>query len=673
MHDSSLSTTLHEGAFNFVQNLLKSLGTPNFPASQGVQTRHLFLVFDEPLLTFFQSHAFLTVRQLREGQIVGVSTLGETQPSTFPLLTAPLACVLFISSTPCCHQRFRKALFHLLQLESISKPIFVVGVPHTPSAHLHLLISSGEWKDAHADRVQWSAWDPGFLPFEDRVFTLGRNHFSPDFAQQGDLGVLRDVALSLVNLEQFHVGFYRTLCAKGSQAVHTARLIERLERERLKTIRPRPLTPNPTTSIRDRESGMEFHPRVPEKCNEEMLLIVERSMDLSSPLRLPQTYEASWREFFPLDASTSESMRAKIHQGIGLSSEQNQPQRNPASLYPQIRDLRLEELSALLNKQATEVKRLYDRRHEATELPSLRKFVQTLPRLAQFHQEIKQHTERLDLILQHPIPPESQIKGKQNISIYRKAESHILEFPESEKGLEYIKDCILHNFPLPWVLRLLSLSSHSPTWSATREKKLCTLLKKNYPPDLVSHDLRQLTRAGVFRMKKFILPDEMQTNASKDSMKMALTRLNLQRSWFRSICRLPRAVATHVSGTLKKVWSPGKHTPSDCTLQSERTRTQAEKISGIVSLLLHLTDKLFTQTRQTLLTLPGETFYSSQSPRDSNLPGYKVQAFTLLVLGGLTYDEVSFIRSLCFQNAVPLKILTTHLMTGETFMRSMLY
>eukprot|EP00638_Chattonella_subsalsa_P007875 CAMPEP_0117767068 /NCGR_PEP_ID=MMETSP0947-20121206/21366_1 /TAXON_ID=44440 /ORGANISM="Chattonella subsalsa, Strain CCMP2191" /LENGTH=652 /DNA_ID=CAMNT_0005590601 /DNA_START=6 /DNA_END=1964 /DNA_ORIENTATION=- len=287
--------------------------------------------------------------------------------------------------------------------------------------------------------LELSEFHLDLIPLDDDLLTLELPHLFRECYVEGDTSSLNIVARSLVKMQALY-GYIPNLKAKGSASQLVLQKMMRLRCE-------------------------EFEPEeVPLEPEIDTLIVLDREIDLATPLLTPLTYEGLIDEFLGITNSfvkldpellgtgDEEEQKAAV-QPPGVPKKQVPVALNSNdSLFATIRDLNVEQLGPFLQEQAKDIRRRYEEfrsnRKDAT-INDLHSFVKKIPGLTQTYKYLSQHINIAELI-----------KRTTDSTAFRQrwqAERSLLE--GERRTTERLEEMICMEDPHLQVLRLLCLQS----------------------------------------------------------------------------------------------------------------------------------------------------------------------------------------------------------------------
>ncbi|KAB7498873.1 Vacuolar protein sorting-associated protein 33A [Armadillidium nasatum] len=200
--------------------------------------------------------------------------------------------------------------------------------------------------------------------------------------------------------------------------------------------------------------------------NEPQLILIDRAVDLITPLATQLTYEGLIDQFFGINNCTvklpSEKFTSMNSRG-GSDSPPNDsssfdfnemksiPLTSADTLFADIRDFNFSAVGPRLSSEAREVSSQYEKRHTANTVSDLKQFVQKLPKMQVARQSLSTQTTIAELV------QDKIINSDFRPTLH--AEQELLKGSETDKVNSFIEECIYQKEPLIKVLRLICLQS----------------------------------------------------------------------------------------------------------------------------------------------------------------------------------------------------------------------
>jgi len=405
----------------------------------------------------------------------------------------------------------------------------------------------------------------------------------------GDLTSLHYVATALTRLQAV-TGVIPRIYGKGTTAAQVFDLMVRMKRE---------------------ACGQE--PQVRPQID--TLILLDRGVDLISPLPTQLTYEGLIDEMFGIQCA-SVRIEDKI---VPLSSQED--------LYQELRGLNFNAVGPTLSRKAKNISAQFEERHEARTVREIKQFVDKLPGMQTAKQSLATHTTVAELV-------KEKIDSEEFLSMLELEQSILSGAADSGKYLEEVEDLACSSAPLSRVLRLICLQS-----------VLCSGLKPRLLDQyrrLILHSyghswlgtLDKLTAAGLFGP----------STGARPSYAMLRKRLGLVIDNVDELNPTDIAYVHSVYGPLS------------------------------VKLVMHVESPGWRNMRDVLDQLPGPSFEDTQQSGQSGRHISREKKVVLVFfVGGVTMAEVAALRFLSQQDdsIVEYLVATTSVITGNTFIESL--
>nr|XP_033811751.1 vacuolar protein sorting-associated protein 33A isoform X1 [Geotrypetes seraphini] len=188
------------------------------------------------------------------------------------------------------------------------------------------------------------------------------------------------------------------------------------------------------------------------------LLLLDRNVDLLSPLATQLTYEGLIDEIYGIQNTHVKLPPEKFapkKQGEGgkeLPTEPKKLQLNSAEeLYAEIRDKNFNAVGPVLSKKAKVISAAFEERHHAKTVGEIKQFVSQLPHMQAARTSLANHTSIAELI---KLITTSEA-FRDNLTV----EQEFMPGIDTDKVNSYIEDCIAQKDPLIKILRLVCLQS----------------------------------------------------------------------------------------------------------------------------------------------------------------------------------------------------------------------
>lgn len=259
---------------------------------------------------------------------------------------------------------------------------------------------------------------------EDTALMLQPNTFKHLFVD-GDVTSLRWIARMILKMEATRVGAIPCIRAKGDKACRVLQILRRLQAE----------------------VGGEFLTDLTSEVDR--LFVVDRSVDLVTPLLTQLTYEGLIDELYGIEGCKATFPFALGEGGNVGGSEV--PLDNNDRLFAEIRDKNFTNVGATLYQKSLWVKQSYDKRKDVHQLKELKEFMKGLPEMQELHRLIGVHTTVATEI--------GKVTQSASFRKRIRMEQLIIQQSNEKEILEYIDELVNRQEPLCSVLRLLCLFS----------------------------------------------------------------------------------------------------------------------------------------------------------------------------------------------------------------------
>ncbi|KAI4256524.1 MAG: hypothetical protein L6R42_006172, partial [Xanthoria sp. 1 TBL-2021] len=328
----------------------------------------------------------------------------------------------------------------LQQISSIEHEVSVIWVPRRTLVCNKILEEAGVLGDISVEALPLH-----FIPLDQDVLTLAYDDPFADLYLRKDPTSIFLAAQALMPI-QHKYGLFPRIIGKGDNG---RRLMELLLRMRSEAAADE----NAATSRR----GMMPSSSI------ESLIIIDREVDMVTPLLTQLTYEGLIDEMFGIKNNQAEIDTSIIGQAPGQQpkAQSTAPQQqglkrkiqldSSDKLYDQLRDANFAIVGPLLNKVARRLAGEYESRHGAKSTSELREFVNKLPGYQAEQQSLKTHTNLT----------EEALKYTQTETFNRilEVQQNLVSGTDPSSQHETIEELIARDLPLTTILRLLCLES----------------------------------------------------------------------------------------------------------------------------------------------------------------------------------------------------------------------
>ncbi|XP_049767289.1 vacuolar protein sorting-associated protein 33A [Schistocerca serialis cubense] len=445
------------------------------------------------------------------------------------------------------------------------------------------------------------------FPFDNDLMSMELESAFKEYQVEHDPTVLYRCARALMTLQQLF-GPIPRVSAKGTAACQVWDTLLRLRREQM-----------PSAS-RLRRQQQHASSQI------DHLLLIDRSIDLLSPLATQLTYEGLIDEIFGITNCTVQlpaEKFAKPDDGPGLVGEKKNIILNSAEeLFAEIRDKNFNAVGPALSRRAKQISSQLEECQSDRSVQEMKRFVARLPHMLASKTSLANHTTIAELI--------KEVTDSDSFLECLQTEQEFMNGIDTDKVHPYIEDCIAQQEPLIKVLRLLCMQS--VTNSGLRQKVL-------------EHYKRDILQTYGFQH--------------------ILTLSNLEQAGLLRVQQGPRQYAV-LRKTLQLTVDNG----------SETSPTDVSYVHSVyaplsVRLAQHLVRPSGWRGIQDVLALlPGPTLEEGKGGPHEGYP----KVVLVFFIGGCTFAEISALRFLSQQedSMVEFVVATTKLINGNSFLKSLM-
>jgi len=263
----------------------------------------------------------------------------------------------------------------------------------------------------------------GFLALEDDVLSLEQPCFADCFLRQ-DHSVLHTAAAAIAKLEMLF-GTIPSIKAKGSCAQQVVHLLQQVRAAAVEQPAP------PQAQIGQ-------------------LLIIDRDVDLCTPLCTELTYEGLIHQLFGIAHGYVDLQPELL--GSSSSSPIKREMNNNDPLFARLRNLNFGDIGPLLNRLARGMRDGYEERHHAHTVGQIKDFMKKLPKLQQEHKSLSLHVALAEQI--------TKVTRAEGFHRRLECEREALASGGCSAACEaLVEDLAEEKEPLPSLLRLVCLFS----------------------------------------------------------------------------------------------------------------------------------------------------------------------------------------------------------------------
>ncbi|KAG7196607.1 hypothetical protein KM043_013095 [Ampulex compressa] len=456
------------------------------------------------------------------------------------------------------------------------------------------------------------------FPFDNDLLSMELSGSFKEFYLENDPTCLYQVAQAIQGLQRLY-GKIPKITGRGPAANKVWELLERLNKEE--------------------EDSKEMS--MPSNTIQH-LLILDRSVDLLSPLVTQLTYEGLIDEIYGIKYNTVQLPARKFHDSndspttISLNEKEQIILNSGEELFAEIRDKNFNGVGPALRRKAKVISSQFDERHGDKSVQEIKQFVARLPHMLATKQSLARHTTIAEMIKEET-DSTSFLESLQ-------VEQELLNCIDTDKPNAYIEDMIAQQQPLLKVLRLLCIQS---------------LTNSGLKPKLLDYYKREIIQTYGYQH----LP----------------TILNLEKSGLLKHQQSGRPYTVLRKALRLTVEDESEITPKDISY--------VHSIYAPLSIRLaeHLVQPPGWQGLNDVMgLLPGPTISNvpdsntsvarrnSITSEDSNSEPPKL--VMVFFIGGCTFAEISALRFLSQQEDLNVEFVvgTTKLINGNTFLTSLM-
>ncbi|RKF64089.1 Vacuolar protein sorting-associated protein 33A [Erysiphe neolycopersici] len=283
-----------------------------------------------------------------------------------------------------------------------------------------------------------------FLPLDKDLLSLELDNSFENLYLRKDPTPIFLLAQALMLVQQKH-GLFPRVIGKGNNAKRLADLLARMRLELIAgedTAESTKLGLTPSTSI-------------------ESLIVIDREIDLATPLLSQLTYQGMVDEVFgiqnnqiEIESSIIGSVTQSASGASGASVQQKKRKillDSSDKIFDQLKDKNFATVGNLLNKVARRLQNEYESRHASKTTAELRDFVNKLPAYQIEQQNLKINTNLAEEIMKHT--------QTERFSKLLEVQQNLAAGADPSSQHELIEELISKDTPLPDVLRLLCLET----------------------------------------------------------------------------------------------------------------------------------------------------------------------------------------------------------------------
>eukprot|EP00058_Branchiostoma_floridae_P026375 XP_002611866.1 hypothetical protein BRAFLDRAFT_123348 [Branchiostoma floridae] len=271
------------------------------------------------------------------------------------------------------------------------------------------------------------------IPFDSDLLSMEIDSTFRDCYLEDDMTSMYYAAKSLMSVQALY-GIIPTVCGKGDCARHVADMMLRMRRELAGT------EPQITPQI-------------------DCLLLLDRTVDLMTPLPTQLTYEGLIDEIFGINNTSvklpPEKFASSKQQTGGPQEMPTEPKKlvlnSAEELYAEARDRNFHAIGPLLSRKAKLISAQFEERHGAKTVGEIKQFVSRLPHMQAAKISLANHTTIAEMI--------KEVTDSDHFMESLTVQQEFLNGIDTDKVNPYIEDCIARKEPIIKILRLVCIQS----------------------------------------------------------------------------------------------------------------------------------------------------------------------------------------------------------------------
>jgi len=510
------------------------------------------------------------------------------------------------------------------------------------------------------------------VPLDDDLLSMELDNSFKDLFLDGDMTSLYYVAKALLKLQTI-VGIIPKIIGKGKCANYLKDTLFNLRRE---------LEANHANSI----SSI---PLFPLNSEIDSLIILDRSVDLITPMCTQLTYEGLIDEVYGIKSTFVEldsSLVGFSQNNANISHKLKKiPLNSNDKLFSQLRDMNFAVVGGILSQVARRIQDDYEGRHQVKTVSQIRDFIGKLNNLRAEHQSLRLHTNMTEEIRKFTLDSD--------FNKFLEVQQNFVAGITSHNHVEYIEEMINNQQSIQQTIRLLSLLSLVS--GGIRTKSYEFFRKEIVQTYGYQHilTLDNLSKIGLF--KKYdgtrnmypyvrkalkLIVDDVDEHNPNDISYVYSGYAPISVRLIQCACLLSNSKSMPLPSNSSSLFNPTSilSTTNTNTNNSEANNSSSSynNNNNNNSSLSNVSWKGWDEV---LRYLPGPTFEEEQSvPNNSIYFNKKNQnqrkVSIVLFLGGCTFTEISSLRFLSQQEDIQRDfiILTTDIINGNTLVDSLI-
>lgn len=447
----------------------------------------------------------------------------------------------------------------------------------------------------------------GLIPFDADLLSMEMNESFRDCYLENDFTTMFYAAQSLMTLQALY-GTIQYIHGKGDCAKNVVDMMRRMRVEM---------------------GGKE--PQIMPQID--CLLILDRTVDLLTPLLSQLTYEGLIDETFGINNTSIKLPAEKF--GPSNSQDSGETKKvilNSAdALFSELRDKNFNAVGSIVSKKAKHITAEFDERHAAKTIGEMKQFVSKLPHLQATRQSLATHTSIAELV--------KEVTDSDAFIDALRCQQEFINGIETDKVHPYVEDCITKQDKLTKVLRLICVQS---ICNDGLKPKVLDFYKREI---LQTYGFEHLITLANLEKTGMLRPHGARTyQVVRKSLKLIVEEVNEQN---------PTDIAYVYSG----------YAPLSARLAQYLARPGWRSITEVLNLLPGPKVEEVQQIPSALRKRRSSISSSQSSTGDQRLT-------LVFFLGGVTFAEIAALRFLAQQDdgGTDYVIATTSMLSGDRLM-----
>lgn len=436
------------------------------------------LVVDPAISSFLKLIVPEGDKYYKERHIMAVSEIGKYDPES-PCDTVLYVTTLSMENCTNIANEIRGSVD-----SGESKKFYVTFLPRRSEYH----------ERAFADRnllgyISFLEWDMDIIPVDDDIMVMGLDHSFREVYVSSDYSSLFHTAKAIMKLQAIF-GRIPSIYYKGNEAQFVVDSLFRFQHEEDAAVRLQESSPGPDKHEMPGGKGrVNVHSEISE------MIILDRSVDLISPLMTPLTFEALLREVLGLnngvlevDASIIQDQKEATKTPVISVGKVDMYLNTDNELYTSLRDVGIGNAAKQLSDRARELALFRDeiRMNKDLEVSAIHAIVKSIPKHQAEAKNLRVLVELCEMLQAHTNDPAF-------ISRWQKERS-LIDEEEFKEVEEHILSCIAEKMPMIPLLRLMCL--YSIVQGGLRQRQLDAFERElinvyGFSASFTFHNLRQ--------------------------------------------------------------------------------------------------------------------------------------------------------------------------------------